>query len=121
MQVGSCIREKDVLEADGSRGSVPGAVDCDDDDAGYRVLAIGEADGDTALRQDCAEAGALRVLAIDPEPSMIDLPTLPGQAGVCGELGAPEATLYYKWGIPSSGFISMALDYQKGICTVEVS
>lgn len=169
--VGSCISQKDFDEADGSSGDYPGAVDCDDEVAGYRVLAIAEEpgelecidvpgatsvlnfmytddvsayclagvdedvernindvevgecvvlEGDDAMRIDCAEPGALEVLAIDPEPEMIELQNWTGKPGTCEKLGAPEATQYYKWGLPTSGFFSDVPDYQKGICMAEV-
>lgn len=168
--VGSCIGEDAVAEADGSGGEVPGAVDCESDEAAYRVLAIGEKpedvkcidvpgattvlsfmyadvstyclagvdedvernindievgecvamEGDTALRTDCGEPGALEVLALDPDPKTFDEPALPGTPGTCEKLGAPEATQYYKWGLPVTGF-SSAANYDKGMCLAEVS
>lgn len=168
--VGSCLEESAMSEADGSSSDMPGAVDCDDEAAAYRVLAIGEEpgdvecidvpgatsvlslmyadvstyclagvdedvdrnindievgecvvmEGDTALKVDCGEPGALEVLAIDPEPKMIDPPAIAGQPDTCEKLGAAEYTQYYKWGLPSSGFISVP-DYQKGLCMAEVA
>lgn len=78
-------------------GAVLAGVD-EDVERNINDIEVGECvamEGDTALRTDCGEPGALEVLALDPDPKTFDEPALPGIPGTCEKLGAPEATHYY--------------------------
>ncbi|MGV3115033.1 hypothetical protein ACEE18_10580 [Corynebacterium freneyi] len=87
-------------------------------------VAVGSCIGEDAVAEADGSGGevpgAVEVLALDPDPKTFDEPALPGVPGTCEKLGAPEATQYYKWGLPVTGF-SSATNYDKGMCLAEVS
>ena len=78
--------------------------------------------GDNRMTDDKQEQGGTwgGIVALDPDPKTFDKPALPGMPSTCEKLGAPEATQYYKWGLPVTGF-SSATNYDKGMCLAEVS
>lgn len=75
--------------------------------------------GEFAERGDCADPGAYRVLAVEEDPGIAP-PIIIDSIPACRDLGFPEATYYYQWGVPDS-YYSFGMDYQRALCLIEAN
>lgn len=97
LAVGDCIAAFEESGESRNAGElIPDPLDCADPEAEYKVL---------SLRSE--DPGIAPPVIMDAIPA-------------CRDLGFPEATYYYQWGVPDS-YYSFGMDYQRALCLIEAN